>query len=206
MSSRQANFRLYIGVLTLALLLVGAAGCGDDDDPVGPGRSFTAAYFPMAPGDIWYYTDADSTDIVRTIAGDTVILGDTCLLVRHNGTTAEAWSIDETGFSVHLISDSIWADPPLLIPFSLPSTGTYDFDNSLYFVNNDTTYAIDIEGTISFVGYVSKTVPAGTFADVVQLHYAPDDYDEFYAPGVGLLDNGDILLDSAYVGGVLYRP
>ncbi|MFH1701379.1 MAG: hypothetical protein ABIE07_12435 [Candidatus Zixiibacteriota bacterium] len=175
--------------------------------PLGPD------YFPMADGDTWYYTNAIDEQIIRTVSGDTTIAIRTCRRVLHNGVTAEAWSIsylgtDSAGFYVHMLTgDDIYVFiPPLAIPFNLEAAGPHNY-NSQVFVNN--VGAGSITGSLSFVDYVTGQVPAGTFESIIQLHYTPDgepEYDEFYAPYVGLLNNGDMELDSAFVGGVWYQP
>ena len=65
----------------------------------------------------------------------------------------------------------------------------------------------EIEGDLTFKGLITKTVPAGTFKNCLSLYYDDgyEPYYEYYAPGIGLLDNGEIVLDSALVGGVKYN-
>ena len=166
-------------------------------------------YFPMAEGDIWYYTWTDSAKTIkREVSGDTVILGTTCTRVLENTATAEAWTKDANGFYVHLLAGTFWFDPPLAIPFDLEEGLTYDFSSNMFTKVAGQTYTSVISGGLDFTGYVSKTVPAGTFNDVIELYYQPDDetnYYEYYARGVGLLDNGDYILDSAYIDGVWHR-
>ena len=167
-------------------------------------------YFPMAEGDTWYYTRPYyATQITRTISGDTVILGNTCTRILENDTTAEAWTKDANGFYVHLLSGNFYFDPPLAIPFYLEEGIPYNFNsNSYLWVSADSIYSGTISGQLDFMGYISKTVPAGQYDDVIKLYYQPDDEDnyyEYYARGVGLLDNDDYILDSAYIGGVWYK-
>ncbi|RKX17687.1 MAG: hypothetical protein DRP51_10430, partial [Candidatus Zixiibacteriota bacterium] len=167
-------------------------------------------YFPMTEGDTWYYTWTDyGHKITRTVSGDTVILGNTCTRILENDTTAEAWTKDANGFYVHLLSGNFYFDPPLAIPFYLEEGIPYNFNsNSYLWVSADSIYSGTISGQLDFMGYISKTVPAGQYDDVIKLYYQPDDeenYYEYYARGVGLLDNGDYILDSAYIGGVWYR-
>jgi hypothetical protein len=91
------------------------------------------------------------------------------------------------------------------IPFDLVLEQGYNYSSTVNWIVNDTLYQSDISGTLKFRGYFDKTVPAGTFTNTIKLFYIPDGYSEYYARGVGLLDNGDYVLDSAYVGGIWYR-
>ncbi len=166
-------------------------------------------YFPMADGDIWYYNWIDFNKIIkREVSGDTVINSITCIRVLENDTTAEAWTKDTYGFYVHLLGKAFWFDPPLAIPFNLEEGITYNFSSNMFTRIDGDIYTSVISGALDFEGYITKTVPAGQFNEVIMLFYQPDDdssYYEYYAPGVGLLDNGDYILDSAYIGGVWYR-
>ncbi|MCP4703505.1 MAG: BACON domain-containing protein [candidate division Zixibacteria bacterium] len=166
-------------------------------------------YFPMADGDIWYYWWADSAKTIkRVISGDTVILGTVCTKILENTATTEAWTKDANGFYIHLLARNFWFDPPLAIPFDLEEGITYDFSSNMFTKVDDQIYTSVISGGLDFIGYVTDTVPAGIFNDVIELYYQPDDetnYYEYYAPGVGLLDNGDYILDSAYIGGIWYK-
>jgi hypothetical protein len=111
-----------------------------------------------------------------------------------------------------MLAFRFYPDPPLLIPFNMRSDEPYRFD-SFAGLRGDPDNGFPIKGYLTFEGYVTKTVPAGTFKSCLKLRYDVegdgDDpgytYYEYYAPGVGLLDNGDVVLDSAEVGGVFYR-
>jgi hypothetical protein len=166
-------------------------------------------YFPIADGDIWYYTWVDSNKTVkRQVSGDTVINSITCVRILENDTTAEAWTKDASGFYVHLLAKAFWFEPPLAIPFDLEEGITYNFSSNMFTRIDGNIYTSVISGALDFEGYITKTVPAGQFNDVIKLFYQPNDevsYYEYYAPGVGLLDNGDYILDSAYIGGIWYR-
>ncbi len=165
-----------------------------------------ADFFPFADGDIWYYTTSSHDTIVRTVSGDTTINGLVCKRVLENDTTAEAWSIDSTGFYVHLLDKILWFDPPLKIPFDLAYDEPFNYSSLVYWTQNDTLYQSDISGILKFKGYMTFTVNAGRFDSTIQLSYITEGYSEYYARGVGLLYNGVYALDSAYVGGVWYRP
>ncbi|MCP4706659.1 MAG: hypothetical protein GY865_18830 [candidate division Zixibacteria bacterium] len=166
-------------------------------------------YFPMTDGDTWYYTWADSAKTIkREISGDTVINSVTCARVLENDSTAQAWSKDVDGFYVHLLVGiyKFRFYPPLAIPFNMEEGLPFNYASNIYFQDQAEQYIAS--GTLDFMGYISKTVQAGSFDDVIELYYQPDDetnYYEYYAPDVGLLDNGDYVLDSAYIDGIWYR-
>lgn len=164
-----------------------------------------AQYFPMADGDMWFYTDKLSNKIVREVMGDTTVNSLPCKRILENGVTTEAWSIDSTGFYVHLLDQILWFVPPLKIPFGLVYDEPFNYNSTVYWTVNDTLYSSNISGTLKFKGYLTYTVPAGQFDSTIQLSYTTEGYSEYYAKGVGLLDNEDYVLDSAFVGGVWYR-
>ncbi|MCK5127757.1 MAG: BACON domain-containing protein [candidate division Zixibacteria bacterium] len=181
---------------------------GDDtiDVSLAVQITFGASFFPIAEGDTWYYTNDSSETIIRTISGDTTVLGHECKRILHNSAMAEAWSISDTSFDIHILTgaDMYVFNPPLIIPFNLP--GNPHHYTSTVFANGSSLG--DIEGDLSFTGYVTKTVPAGTFPGTAELFYEPSNdssYSEYYAPGVGLLDNEDLIMDSAFIGGIWYR-
>jgi hypothetical protein len=175
-----------------------------------------SSYFPMSDGDTWYYTDASNRKIVRAVQGDTVIITPaadltpierTCTRVLENDTTTECWSIDSIGFNVHLLDKVLSFEPPLVIPFGLALEESYLYDSKVYITENDTLYeAGTATGSLKFKGYITHTVSAGQFDSVAHFLYLTDGYSEYYAKGVGLLDNDDYVLDSAFVGGIWYRP
>ena len=171
-----------------------------------------ADYFPMAEGDTWYFTGPDDKIIKRIVSGDTTINSITCVRVLENDTTAEAWTKDGNGFYVHLLAGIYRPEPPLAIPFDLVEGTSYQYNSRAYFTEEGVNYYIDLTGSLDFQGYVDKTVPAGTFEDAIMLYYDPsspegsEPYHEYYGKNVGLLDNGDYILDSAYIGGVWYKP
>jgi hypothetical protein len=168
-----------------------------------------ADYFPMADGDRWYYSDSLMQPVVREVSGDTIITSRQCKRIIHNGETAEAWSIDTAGFNVHLLTDVFHFrfEPPLVIPFDLAQEEPYDYSSTAFWVDSaDTAWEAPISGTLKFKGYITYDTPTGIhFDDVIRFFYIPDGYSEFYARDVGLLDNEDLVLDSAFVGGVWYH-
>ncbi len=168
--------------------------------------SGAARFFPMADGDTWYFTAADMHKVVRTVSGDTLITSHTCKRVLENDTTAEAWFTDSTGFYVHLLDGNLRAEPPLKVPFHMALNEIYHYSSNLYWTENGTPWTAPISGDLKYNGYVDKTVPAGTFNGAIKFLYITEGYSEYYAWGIGLLDNGDYVLDSAFVGGVWYRP
>ena len=141
------------------------------------------------------------------ISGDTIINSLPCKRVLHisgiDTVTAEAWSEDSDRFYVHLLDETLWFDPPLDIPFELTQDQNYSYNSQVYSGINNVGTAV---GNLSFLGYVTKTVGAGTFTDAIQIYYDDGDapYSEYYAPNVGLLDNEDIVLDSAVINGISY--
>jgi len=161
-------------------------------------------YFPMADGDTWYYKNLAAETIVRVVSGDTTINNRVCKRILENGVTTEAWSIDTSGFYTHLLDKILWFDPPLRIPLNLVQDSLYNFSSTVYWTIGDTLFESSLEGSLAFKGYVPKTVPAGQFDSVFRFSYLPEGYYECYARGVGLLDNGDYVLDSAVIGGVKY--
>lgn len=170
--------------------------------------SFSGAsrYFPMADGDTWYYTAADDHKVTRVVSGDTTITGHVCKRVLENGTTAEAWFVDSTGFYVHLLDGILRAEPPLKLPYHLAVNEIYHYTSRLNWVEDNIPYYVDISGDMKFSGFLAWTVPAGMFPEAIKFLYITDGYSEYYVNGLGLIDNDDYKLDSAYVGGVWYRP
>jgi hypothetical protein len=164
-----------------------------------------ADYFPVADGDTWYYTDGGARKIVRVVSGDTTINGLSCKRILENDTTTEAWSVDSSGFYVHLLDRVLYFIPPLKIPFDLVLDEPYNYNSEVRWIDNPGVFD-SISGILKFKGYSTYTVPAGQFDSTIQMAYITDGYSEYYAKGVGLLDNEDYVLDSAYVGGVWYRP
>jgi hypothetical protein len=208
----------YIIFYGLAILIMGAGifiACGDNGtDPDDNGTKDIAIsenYFPFETGDIWYYTFKGRIDIVRTVADDTTIAARQCTKIRDNDTTTEAWSKDTSGFHIHLLDEVIRFQPPLEIPFGLRKGQSFDFYAVVYITIGGNLYEDETSGTLINRGGIVKEVPAGRFEDVLKIHYIQElpqqlEYDEYYAPGVGLIDNGDLILDSAFIGGIWYKP
>jgi hypothetical protein len=201
-----------LSLIILALVLVGCSSSnGPENTPV-----FNASYFPHADGDTWYYTASNSEKITRVVDGDTVINGLDCIRILENGEIAEAWSIiesgDSAGFYVNMLtfvynSEVIhpYFDPPLRIPFNMKADDEYTYDSDGYYTSGGNVYTFTAAGTLKFEGFIEKDVPAGNFKDVARIYYVTDNYNEYYAKGVGLLDNEDYVLDSAFIGGKWYK-
>ncbi|HER00435.1 MAG TPA: hypothetical protein ENO22_13925 [candidate division Zixibacteria bacterium] len=205
-------------LLAAVLLVACSSSNGPENNP-----EFNSAYFPASDGDTWYYTKWESEKIVREIDGDTAVNGVNCIRVLENGSTSEAWRIvedgDSAGFYVHMLtygfeSDTIrpYFDPPLRIPLNMNVGEEYDYASDAFYEQGGTAYTFSITGTLVFEGFVDKTVPAGSFGDVARIHYYDIDensdttqYYEYYAPGVGLLDNEIYVLDSAFIDRVWIR-
>ena len=205
--------KYIFGLIALALII----SCSSPNDP-DPVVVLDSSYFPLEDGTTWYFTSATKGSIVRTIDGDTVISGITCKRILENGLTAEAWTVtesgDSAGFYVHLLTFAInnSADtisprfvPPLGIPLEMENEEAYAYDSDGFYDLDGLPYMITIDGTLRFKGFIEKTVPAGSFTDVARVHYETDGYNEYYAPDVGLLDNEDYVLDSAFIGGEWIR-
>jgi hypothetical protein len=186
------------------------AGCSDIKKPFFSEQNMSD-YFPMQVGDTWYYTENGETEVIRRIGDQIDLDGVNCMPVLTSippvvtDSLEECWGISEDAFAIYLIAFRYYPDPPLIIPFNITSASPYTYDSFAKKDNNPNS-GFQITGELSFGGLVTKTVPAGTFQKCLKLHYddGSDPYDEYYAPGIGLLDNGDIALDSAYVGGVMY--
>ncbi len=202
-------------LIILAILALAMVSCSSSDGPDG-GPVFDASYFPHANGDTWYFTASNSDKITRVVDGDTVINGLDCIKILENGEIAEAWSIIETGdssgFYVNMLSfiygdETIhpYFDPPLRIPFNMKANDEYTYDSDAYYTSGGDVYTFPAVGVLKFEGFIEKSVPAGDFTDVARIYYVTDDYYEYYAKGVGLLDNDDYVLDSAYIGGKWYK-
>ncbi len=200
-------------ILIAITLLLLAISCSSSNGPE-PVLVLDESYFPTADGDTWYFTSSELGSRVRTIEGDTTIEGCNCIRVRENGVTWEAWSIipdgDSAGFYVHLLSfvagvDTFhaWVEPPLRIPFEMDQDETYNYSSDAFYYDGGDLFTFTIAGTLRFDGFVDKTVPAGNFQDVLNLAYPG--YREYYAKNVGLLDNGDYVLDSAFIDGEWIR-
>jgi len=204
------NKLIIAGTLALVIAITGCTG----DDPI-QFMKWAETFFPMEVGDTWYYTfygPDDTIQIKREVKDEFDLDGVMCMPVLEDGVLEECWRIDSSGFWVHLLSFQYYPDPPLLIPFNMRSDEPYRFDSHAGLRGNPSA-GFDIKGYLTFEGYVTKSVPAGTFKNCLKLRYdvEGDEYNpgytyfEYYAPGVGLLDNGDVVLDSAEVGGVFYR-
>jgi len=198
-------------ILLIPLFLIIA--CSSSNGP-GNGPDFDERYFPANDGDSWYFTSSELGSRVRSVEGDTTIEGVDCIRVRENGVTWEAWSIrsegDSAGFYLHLLSfvtgvDTFhaWVEPPLRIPFFMEVDDTYNYSSDAYYYDEGDLYTFTIAGTFRFDGLTEKTVEAGEFTDVLNLAYPG--YREYYARDVGLLDNGDYTLDSAFIDGEWIR-
>ena len=200
----------YAILLIMALALVISCSSSNDPQPL----KFDSSFFPLDNGDTWYFTSATKGSIVRTIDGDTVISDVTCKRILENGLTVEAWTVtasgETSGFYTHLLTFAIndGADtisprfvPPLRIPLEMETDEGYTYDSDGFYLLDNQAYMLTISGTLRFKGFIEHTVPAGEFTDVARIHYETDGYNEYYAKGVGLLDNEDYVLDSAYIDG-----
>lgn len=210
---RQLRFFSVLLIISVLIFAGQFISCGDDDKPTEPTPVLLVEgekYFPAAEGDMWFYTNLDSVQIVRVVSGDTTVNGVQCLRILHNDTTKEAWQLTETTFLVHLLEGNIRFQPPLPIPFDMNTNQAVGFSSNVFIFEDPYVYESHTHGNLYFKGYLTRSVPAGEYDSVIDLYYdvvEPEDrYHEYYAKNIGLLDNGDLVLDSAFVGGVWYKP
>lgn len=221
-------------VAALFLLVVYGCGSEDTvkilrTDP-GDGLPDAVDYFHLDDGDVWYYTytneSGESWQVVREVAPDITIEGTPtgdCTGIKENGGFFECWSLDSYSFKQHFlgvrispqVTEVLSVEPALEIPLDLRSDRPHFYSSVATDIRNP-QITFDIEGFLIFDGYSTHTVSAGTFENCMTLLYtpvdangkpdtdSPDAYREYYAPGVGLIDNGDIVLDSAIVNGIRY--
>ncbi len=212
----MAISRGYSPLVLIVVLLIAFIGCGCDksenpDPKVKFFPSNSEDYFPMEQGDVWYYTEQGQTTVIKRIGDRIEFRGDTCTAVLTSlppifaDSLDECWTIDSTGFYIHLLAFKYYPDPLLSIPFDLRSDTPYHYESFLG-VNGSPTNGFSISGDLYYQGLVTKTVPAGTFQNCIKLYYddGAEPYYEYYAPAVGLLDNGSLVLDSAVVESARY--
>ncbi len=210
---RRLKLLSAVSIISVLIIAGQFISCSDDKKPTEPEPVPLVEgekYFPAAEGDLWFYTNQDSVQIVRVVSGDTTVNGVQCLRILHNDTTREAWQLTETTFLVHLLEGNIRFQPPLPIPFVMYTNQPVSFSSNVFIFENNQTYQAHTHGNLYFRGYLTMMVPAGEYDSVIDLYYSviepEDQYHEYYAKNIGLLDNGDLILDSAYVGGVWYKP
>jgi hypothetical protein len=206
-------------ILLLAVLALAIIGCscsgGTDPEPKvtivnGP------AYFPMSDNDTWYY---NSSSIIRKIDGDTTVNGVVCKRVFKGNETDQAWSITAERFAQHLLEGFLWFDPPLQIPLNMVKGDPVQFSSlglvAAGFVSDADSFRTF--GKITFDGYATRTLNQVDLDSCLKLDYdyvtkvyfkngsVLDDstkYTEYWAKGIGLLDDGDLHLDRAIINGV----
>ena len=217
------NYALVSSLLFLVIpvLVLLVAGCGKKPVPPEDPPKIVAGerFFPMHDGDIWNYT----TGVIRKVDGDTTIGGYPCKRVLQASVTSQAWSITSERFAQHLLDGSIEFMPPLAIPLDLQKGTPHEF-NSLG-INHDAVPgsndplqvdSVRTMGTLSFDGYVTRTINNVDLDSCIKLDYDyvdsvyfADDtvepfssqYSEYYARGIGLIDDGDIQLLQATIDG-----
>jgi hypothetical protein len=223
MTERTEKLRwlLTISLFLGAFLVV--LSCNDDGvEPEDPVKiTDPLSFFPITEGNLWSYNNGV---VIREIDGDTTINGITCSRLLRGGETAEALTIDAGGFYQHLLDGAIWFDPPLPIPFSLEKDEPYEVFSIGRELGEDTTAIGSFSGTLTFKGYVSRTVVDHDYDSLVYLDYKmtiynfadsvslQTNFDEFYARNIGLVLSRDIEsngaatdalnLDSARINGV----
>ncbi len=217
MQLRPAHATLSLIALCALLLLI-LSGC--NDKPPKPEEKVRIVngteYFPMNDGDTWYY---NSGIFIRKVDGDTVIDGQTCKRVLLATETDQAWSLTSERFAVHLLDGYMWVDPPLDIPLDLVKDEPHNF-SSLGLITEGFVSDADsfrIFGTLTFAGYVTRTIGQVDLDSCLQLDYSSitkiyfkngdviddvADYTEFYARGIGMIYDGTWGLDAALINGV----
>ena len=221
--TEKLRWLLTISIFLMALLV--SPGCNGNgngpngDDPVK--ITDPLSFFPVAEGNLWSYNNGV---VIRELDGDTVINDVTCNRLLRGGQTAEAWTVDTSGFYQHLLDGAIWFDPPLPIPFSLEKDEPYEVFSIGRELGEDTTAIGSFSGTLTFKGYVSREVVDHVYDSLVYLDYKmtiynfadgvslQTDFDEYYARNMGLVLSRDIEddstatdvlnLDSARINGV----
>jgi hypothetical protein len=208
---------LVVALLMTIVLSFIICSCDDDNGSVNGNHvevlpDNPEEFFPMEVGDTWYYTEDDFWFAKRWVGEKILFEGDSCYPVYKKtvpeiipDTLEQCLTIDSTGVYIHYLASQFKFDPPLKIPFDLASDNPHVYDATGVDIEDPGT-TLHIQGQIEYRGVVQKTVPAGTFDETIELYYndSAEKYTEFYARGVGLLDDGSIVLDSAIVGGVVY--
>ncbi len=215
----RKSFLFLCASLPLIAPLV-ITGCGDDPPEPPPKSKIIAGerYFPMHDGDIWYYNSANT---IRMVDGDTTINGYNCKRVMEGIITTQAWSLTSERFAQHLLDRTVSFDPPLQIPLDLMEGEPHGF-SSLGLVdpanNPGNIDSIRTFGEITFAGYVTRRINNVDLDSCIKIDYdyidsvwfsdaepigAASQYSEFYARGIGLIDDGDLLLDQAKINGVM---
>jgi len=221
-------------LVMLTFIIVSGCGSGDAvkilrSDP-DDGLPDAVDYFHMESGDVWYYTytneNNDSWQVKREIGAKIATDYTTplaCTGIYENGEFFECWSIDAYSFKQHYLGvrlsttevEVLSVDPYLEIPLDLRSDEPHYFNSVATDISNP-LISFTVSGYLIFDGYSTHTIPTGTFENCMTLLYAPTDangnpdtdspdaYREYYAPYIGLIDNGDIVLDSAYIDGIRY--
>lgn len=218
----KGKVHLYSVLLPISLALVMMAGCSrKGSDPNEVIRIIDGeAYFPMADGDTWYY---NSGNFIRKVDGDTTVNGYSCKRILLGGETDQAWSLTGERFAQHLLDQGCWwFDPPLQIPLDLVKDVAYEFTaKGLLAEGCVSTAGVDslvVSGKLTFAGYFSKEVNRVTLDGCLRIDYDytttvyfspgssetfPVKYSEYYAKGIGMIDDGDWVLNVALINGVL---
>jgi hypothetical protein len=215
--------RLALSLVLIIIVSVfgcSLTGCGEGPVEEEPAQKIVGGerYFPMADGNIWYY---NSANVIREVDGDTTINGVVCKKVLQGILTFQAWSLNEERFAQHLLERTFSFEPPLEIPLDLQKGAPHEF-NSLGIVdpsyNPDDIDSVRTIGSLSFDGYVTRTVNQVDLDSCIKLDYDYTDqvyfgdgisenfetqYSEYYARGIGLISDGEIELDQALIDGVM---
>jgi hypothetical protein len=216
---------LRIPVSFVAIFVVSAwlFGCGGG--PVDPPPEVKIvngeAYFPMHDGDVWNYTQYTPpfTQITRHVDGDTTVNGVLCKRILKGPDTDQAWSLTAQRFAQHLFEGYLWFDPPLNIPLDMVKGKPVQF-SSLGRISDafqSDADSIRTAGSLSFDGYITRTVNEVSLDSCLKFDYDYIDkvylkngtviedtsrYSEIWARGIGMIDDGDLILDMAIINGI----
>lgn len=211
--------RLLSLILIFAITLIIADGCSKKGENPPPAITIKdgARYFPIQQGNIWYCWYYEGGQGIRKLDGDTTINGVLCQRLLNNGKTDEAWTLTTAKFSQHLLGGSRWFEPPLEIPLDLEKDKPFVLVSQPHYLVGDSSQLKLVKATLTFSGYVTREILDVTVDSCLQIDYAIREfevidgdtvwgalisYSEFYGIGLGLIDDGDKALDSAFISGI----
>jgi hypothetical protein len=209
--------RFYIRQLLLtAFASVLIIGCSDKPIPPITAEKIVEPlrYFPIEDGNTWFY---NNDEVVRKLEGILIFDDIDCLRLTKNGETDEAWTLTEDRFAQHILAGTYWFDPPLEIPFSLEKDKPFRLVSKPHYLEGDTIELAWLSATLTFKGYETREIGDIQVDSCIQIAYSTyefvvdqgdtikgstDNYSEYYGRGIGLIDNGSLILDSAIIDGV----
>lgn len=208
------HFCLTLILAAILGLIVGCNKKGSDPPPPVTIKD-GIRYFPMQEGNTWYY---NGDAIIRKLDGDTTVNGALCQRLLSNSKTDEAWTRTSAKFSQHLLAGSLWFEPPLEIPLDLEKDKPFALVSQPHNLAGSDDDLAQVKAVLTFRGYVTKEILDATLDNCLQIDYVtrqfvvdqgdttwlgfPNSYSEFYGLDIGLIDDGEKLLDSARIDGV----